>query len=131
MRAYVSISFSNKQLLSTTLHAITETLSQFNIAAFVFVNNYSFKHTDEKQMMQQAMRDIDDCNLLIAEVSDKGIGIGVEVGYAKGKGKPVIYLRHTDAEHSTTVSGISDFHIIYADNADLQVQLSNILRSLV
>ena len=131
MRAYVSISFSNKQLLSATLHAITETLSQFNIAAFVFVNNYSFKHTEEKQMMQQAMSDIDDCDLLIAEVSDKGIGIGVEVGYAKGKGKPVIYLRHKEAEHSTTVSGISDFHIIYADNADLQVQLSNILRSLV
>lgn len=78
-------------------------------------------------MMQQAMDDIDKCSMLIAETSDKAIGIGIEAGYAKAKGKPVIYLRHKDAEHSTTLSGISDIQIIYSDTDDLATKLTNAL----
>ena len=94
---------------------------------FVFVDNYKFDLTEERQMMKQAMADIDNCDILIAEISDKGIGIGIEVGYAKAKDKTVIYLRQKDSEHSTTVSGISNFQIIYSDTSDLKKQLSEVL----
>ncbi|MEO5581154.1 MAG: nucleoside 2-deoxyribosyltransferase [Saprospiraceae bacterium] len=76
------------------------------------------------------MNDIDHCDILIAETSNKGIGIGVEVGYAKAKGKPVIYIRQKDAEHSTTVSGISDFQMIYSDSNNLKNQLTDIINQL-
>jgi len=69
------------------------------------------------------MADIDNSDILIAETSNKGIGIGIEVGYAKAKGKPLIYLRNQNAEHSTTVSGICDFQIIYKNIHDLKNQL--------
>lgn len=111
------------------IRAIVGVLNEFNIASFVFVDHYRFGYAEEQQMMKQAMMDIDDCDILIAETSDKGIGIGIEVGYAKAKGKKVIYLRHQDAEHSTTISGVSDFKIIYADTTDLQYQLANIIRN--
>jgi len=78
--------------------------------------------------MQTAFSAIDKSEILIAEVSDKAIGIGIEVGYAKAKNKPVIYLRHTVAEHSTTVSGSSDYTVIYADTSKLQKQLNEILK---
>jgi len=67
-------------------------LNCFKIQPFVFVDNYAFSPAREKQMMQQAMNDIDRCDLLIAKTSDKGIGIGIEVGYAKAK-KQTRYLR--------------------------------------
>lgn len=82
-------------------------------------------------MMQQAVASIDRCDLLIAEVSDKAIGIGVEAGYAKGKDKPVFYLRQKDSEHSTTVSGISDQSIIYESIPDLELQLSNSIKKIL
>ena len=53
-------------------------------------------------MMDHAMRDIKNSKVLIAETTYKGIGIGIEVRYAKAKGIPVIYLRQKNAEHSTT-----------------------------
>ena len=81
--------------------------------------------------MQQALADIDVCDLLIAEVSDKAIGIGVEAGYAKGKGKPVIYIRQKDSEHSTTLSGISDYRIIYDNINDLELQLSACIKKIL
>jgi 2'-deoxynucleoside 5'-phosphate N-hydrolase len=41
-------------------------------------------------MMAQAFLDIGQSDFLIAETSDKGIGIGIEVGYARAKQKPII-----------------------------------------
>ena len=131
MKAYVAVSYNKRQSLSNVLNCITTTLKQYRIEPLVFVDQYQFTITEEKQMMQQAMAAIDDCDILIAETSDKAIGIGIEVGYAKAKGKPVIYVRHADAAHSTTVSGISNFQIIYTNNADLAEALKNIIIQLL
>lgn len=131
MTAYISVSFSNRKQADRELAAITATLYEFSIAPFIFIDHYRFSLSQEQQMMRQAMADIDNCGLLIAAASYKAIGIGVEAGYAKAKGKPVIYIRQQEAEHSTTVSGISDYHIIYLDASDLRKQLVDILIKIV
>ena len=131
MQAYISIGYSKRYLLSEEIRVITETLQEMNISSFVFVDKYKFDATQERAMMLQAFSDIDQSDILIAETSDKGIGIGVEVGYAKAKGKPVIYLRQAGAEHSTTVSGASDFQVIYTGVTNLQQQLRNVLKILL
>jgi nucleoside 2-deoxyribosyltransferase len=127
MTAYISVSFSKRKLADKAIDAITGTLKEFKIAPLIFVDAYKFDITQEREMMQQAMKDIDNCGILIAETSDKSIGIGIEAGYAKAKGKPVVYVRHKDAEHSTTVAGISDFKIIYNNSNDLQKELAGIM----
>jgi len=131
MKAYISISYTKRQELNNELNAVLEALREFHVNPFVFVDDFKFSPDRENEMMQRAILSIDDCNLLIAETSDKAIGIGIEVGYAKAKGKPVIYMRNKKAEHSTTVSGVSDFQIIYADAKDLRDQLSVILSGIV
>lgn len=130
MKAYISISFSKRKEREKELTAIAETVKELGISPFVFVDNYSFDPAQERQMMEQAMADIDTCDLFIAETSDKAIGIGAEAGFAKAKGKPVIYMRQKDSEHSTTVSGISDFQIIYRDTDDLKRQLAEVLHKI-
>jgi len=128
MQAYIAISYNKRKELQSELDTVKNVLKEYSIIPFVFVDNYNFNSTQEKEMMQTAFTEIDKCDLLIAEVSDKAIGIGIEVGYAKAKKKPVIYLRHASAEHSTTVSGASDCIAIYADTIDLQKQLNEILK---
>ncbi len=131
MKAYIAVSNSQKAKLSSELKAITAGLTKVKVDGFVFVNNYNFTIADEREMMLQAIADIDHCDILIAETSYKGIGIGIEVGYAKAKRKPIIYLRHKNAEHSTTVSGISDFQLIYENIADLQNRLADIVSKAI
>lgn len=106
--------------MDAEVNAIKEILLNHNIEPFVFVDEFKFNPTQEREMMRQAMSIVEGSDLLIAEVSDKAIGIGVEIGYAKAKGKPVIYLRNKNAEHSTTVAGISDFQIVYKDIPELK-----------
>jgi 2'-deoxynucleoside 5'-phosphate N-hydrolase len=131
MKAYIAASYSNRKTLNEVLQAIKATLEALQIEPVVFVDQYSFTATQEKEMMQEAAAAIDDCDMLIAETSYKEIGIGIEVGYAKAKHKPVIYLRHTGAAHSTTVSGISDFSILYTNSNDIKQQLYIILNSII
>lgn len=128
MQAYISISFSKKNELEKEVQAIKNALGKFGISGFVFVDEYQFSAKEEKEMMQKAMEDVEKSAILIAEVSEKGIGIGIEVGYAKAKNIPVIYVRNSSSEHSTTVSGIADFKIIYENVIDLEEKLEKIIR---
>lgn len=130
MQAYISISYSKRKFLQNELDAITDALKLFSITPFVFVDNHSFSPEQENEMMLQAFAEIDKCNLLIAETSDKAIGIGIELGYAKAKNKPVIYLRNKNAEHSTTAAGASDYKIIYNDADDLRKQLCELVKKV-
>jgi len=130
MKAYISVSFDKRKSLDKEITAIIETLNKFEISSLVFVDNYKFDPAQEQQMMTQAMTEIENCDIIIAETSNKAIGIGVEAGYAKAKGKTIIYLRQQDTAHSTTVSGISDYQIIYTDTTDLKKQLGDTVGKL-
>ena len=90
MKAYISISYSKRKQLEKEVQAIKNALQKFEISAFVFVDEHQFSASEEEKLMNQAMKDIDECDFLIAETSEKAIGIGVEVGYAKAKNKPII-----------------------------------------
>ncbi len=131
MKAYISISYSKRKIFEDEVCSIIETFKELSIEPFVFVDQYKFDVTEEKQMMRQALADIDNCDVLVAEVSDKAIGIGIEAGYAKAKGKPIIYMRKNSSEHSTTLSGISDFQIIYRNVEELRFFLSATMKILI
>ena len=127
MKAYIAIPYQGRNEIREELDTITSILNQCGVSPLIFADQNSFKAEEEQQMMQQAMEDINESDWLITLASEKAIGIGIEAGYAKGKGKPVIYIRHMEAEHSTTLSGISDYQIIYVDLQDLGQKLKRIV----
>ena len=79
-------------------------------------------------MMQQAFREIADADLLIAEISEKAMGVGIEIGYAVALQKPVICLRNAGAEHSTTASGSATHSLIYANAGAIAAVLEPVLK---
>ena len=131
MKAYISISYQRRRSLNTAITAIMSVLEEHHVESFVFVDHYKFEETQEEEMMRSALEELEQCDLLIAETSHKGIGIGIEAGYAKAKNKPVVYLRHKEAEHSTTLSGASDHRVIYKNTDDLQQQLVLIIKEII
>ncbi|MEW6577779.1 MAG: nucleoside 2-deoxyribosyltransferase, partial [Chloroflexota bacterium] len=93
------------------------------ITAHIFARAYTFVPHDARAMMAAALRDLRASDLLVAEVTHKAIGVGIEVGMAAALGKPIVYVRRADAEPSTTVGGLAAAFIIYRDAADLRTQL--------
>lgn len=131
MKAYISISYQKRRSLNTAITAIMTVLDEHQIESLVFVDQHKFEPEQEQEMMQAALASLEECDILIAETSHKGIGIGIEAGYAKAKKKPVVYLRHKESEHSTTLSGVSDYSVIYKSADDLQQQLHNVVKEIL
>lgn len=127
----MAVKFDKNQMHNPVIEMVKEVLLQRQIVPIVFIEQYHFSMSEEREMMNKAMEEIDRCDLLIAETSVKGIGIGIEAGYAKGKNIPVIYLRHKGASHSSTLSGLSDYQIIYSDENDLSLKLNSTLECLL
>lgn len=129
--AFISMSFRQKHQIQAVVDRLKGVLSAYDISSKIFVDDYTFEAIDEDTMMNVSCDDIAQCDFLIAELSHKAIGVGVEVGYAVGLGKPVIYMRQHNAEHSTTVSGISTYKIIYTSLDDMEQKLKAIISELL
>jgi nucleoside 2-deoxyribosyltransferase len=127
-KAYLSISYTNRKNLQAEVDAMRQVLAENEIELFVFVDTYQFSANAFRGMMQQAFTDIEACDLLIAEVSEKAIGVGIEIGYTVAKEKPVLYLRNSSAEYSTTAAGSADHIIAYDDVPGLSAKLAETIR---
>lgn len=127
---FLSMSFKNRQQLQPEVATIQQVLEIYGITLNIFVDKYHFKPEEEKAMMATACAEIKLADLLIAEVSEKAIGVGIEIGFAVALSKPVLYLRKEGSEYSTTVGGITSHHIIYSDLTDLKEQLKQTLSAL-
>ncbi|KKQ89636.1 MAG: hypothetical protein UT12_C0010G0007 [Candidatus Curtissbacteria bacterium GW2011_GWC2_38_9] len=127
-KVFISYSFADKnkfRFFDKQLRRFLETT--FGIDAYSFVFDFK-KKTDNKTLMKLALEKIDESDLLLAELTYKSIGIGIEVGYAKAKGKRIIYMHRIGTELSTTTSGVCDIRIEYKDISDLLVQLKKVLK---
>ncbi len=124
VKAFISYSFTDKNKFRNFDKKLREFLKRnFNIVAYSFVFDFK-KRVDNASLMKSALKKIDESDLLIVELSNKVIGIGLEVGYAKAKGKKIIYFHKIGSEVSTTVDGISDIRIEYKNISDLFNQLT-------
>ena len=118
-KAYFAISYSNRKQFDKEVESLQNLFNKNNIELLVFVDKYDFKANQEKEMMKVAFEEIDGSDFLIAELSTKSIGVGIEIGYAFAKEKPIFYLRKKDSKYSTTASGCSNYLIEYENELNL------------
>lgn len=125
-KVYISYSFSKREDFRELHEKIKGLLKEkFNLDAYAFV--FDFVDTvDDKALMDEALLKIDESDFLIAELSYKSVGIGIEAGYARAKGKPVIYLHKKGTESKQTMNGISSVVITYDNIEDLLTKVSEI-----
>ncbi len=125
--AYFGISKSNRVNFDNEINELKKCFAKHSIELFVFVDKYNFKIGQEKEMMNMAFEEIDNSTFLIVELTKKAIGVGIEVGYAFAKQKPIIYIKRKDAKHSTTIEGCSDYSIEYENEFQLSKEIKKII----
>ncbi len=68
---------------------------------------------------------INECDILIAEVTVPSLGVGYEIGYAESLNKRIICLYQNDESISAMIKGNNSItHIPYDDVAELLTKLS-------
>jgi len=126
-QAYLAISYSKRKDFDKEIETLTQLLAENNIKLLVFVDKYSFEKNQEKEMMKTAFQEIDKSDFLIAELTNKAIGVGIEIGYAYAKEKPVFYIRKKGSKLSTTALGSSSYVIEYENELDLKESMKKLL----
>jgi len=127
---YIAIALRTRSHYDNIIRVICAVVEKAGMNPIVFVDQFDYAPQEARAMMQMAFQTLENADLLIVEGSEKAIGVGVEVGYAAGKNKPIIYLRHENAEYSTTVGGTATYALVYQDAEDLHQQLIRTLREL-
>lgn len=72
------------------------------------------------ELMRQSLSLIATCDLVLVELSEKGVGVGLEAGYAYALGKPIVTIARTGADVSETLWGISSCAVHYHKLQDLK-----------
>ena len=126
-KAFISYSFADRDKFRSFNKQLKKFLKQnLSIKTYSFVFDFK-KKVSSKTLMKLALEKIDESDLLLAELSYKSIGIGLEVGYAKARGKRIIYIHRVGTELSTTVDGVCDIRVEYKNIPDLLAKLKKVL----
>ncbi len=67
-----------------------------------------------EELMRLTFKEIDDSQAVVIEFSEKGVGLGIEAGYAFAKNIPIIVVAPIDADISGTLRGIAKAVISYS-----------------
>ncbi|HLC32317.1 MAG TPA: nucleoside 2-deoxyribosyltransferase [Candidatus Nanoarchaeia archaeon] len=121
MNAYLAIKFSGEKNRNL-IEEICSALQKAKINTTVMVRDYEQwgkKSFSLQELMKLTFSCIDKANILIVELSEKGVGLGIEAGYAHARNKPIIVIAKTGSDISKTLQGIAQEIIFYNNPADL------------
>lgn len=122
MKFYLGIKFhedlSNKGLIERICH-IAEKQNNSIICDHRDLEHWGEILFSSKELMQQTFEIIENCDAVIIEFSESGVGIGIEVGYAVARNIPVYVLLPKGNDISPTIQGVCKSCYEYETDEDL------------
>ncbi|MGC9395007.1 MAG: nucleoside 2-deoxyribosyltransferase [Anaerolineae bacterium] len=122
MRVYLAIKFhadcSNRELITT----ISSVLAECGCETFCVIRDlerWGEVRFSPDILMQQSFAAIDASDALLVELTEKGVGVGIEAGYAFARGIPVFTIAEAGADISETLRGISQATCSYTTYDEL------------
>lgn len=70
-------------------------------------------HYPPQELMRLTFERIRLCDCILVELSEKGVGVGIETGYAVALGKPVWVIARSGSDISETLRGIAKHVFTY------------------
>ena len=118
MKAYLAIKFYEDGRNKEVIESIDNILKSLGIDSNIVIRDiekYGKVKINEDKLMELSFKLIDNSDILIIEFSEKGVGLGIEAGYAYSKNKPIIVIAKKGSDISATLKGIAR-QIIFYDN---------------
>ncbi len=81
----------------------------------------------EQELMQKSLQMLKASDACLVEISEKGVGVGLEAGYAHAIGIPIIVVAKRGTDIPETLSGIAQ-EILFYETFDDLIQLRDALK---
>jgi len=129
-KAFLSIKYHKDNGNRAIIESICEALSAvgFNTSVVVRdIEDWGEINLSSQELMKRSFNLIDKCQVVFVECSQKGMGVGIEAGYAFARGKPIVVLAKKGTELSNTLSGIANEVFYYSHPSELSVLIESLL----
>jgi nucleoside 2-deoxyribosyltransferase len=132
MKVFLSIKFhedsSNRALIEKIISAI-EANGCEAVCVIRDIERWGEHKSSIQELMQQTFDLIGSCDVVVVDLSEKGVGIGIEAGYACAMGKPIWVIARSESELSETLLGIAKTVRTYEDAEELSRIFFDLIKS--
>jgi len=119
-KVYIGIKFYSDYRNKAIVEKLTSIFENKGYETSCIVRDYKQGEQSEfspNELMKATFEQIDLCDLVIIDLTEKGVGLGIESGYAFAKGIPILTVAKKGSDISETIAGISKDVFIY-DNLE-------------
>lgn len=110
MRLYIAAKFHSDNRNRRLIEAIADTLKGAGMESVSVVRDYERwgrVALTAENLMAITFRELARCDAIVIDISEKGVGLGIEAGFAFARGMPILVLAEADREIPKTLSGIA------------------------
>lgn len=130
-KAFMSLKFYNGEKSKKQVEDLTRVMNQAGIENVVMVRDvekYGKAELPEgkKLMLDYAFPAMKECDMLVVEFSEKGVGLGIGAGYAYAIGKPIYVIAKNGSDISLTMQNLAKRVIFYSEPEDLLEEFKKI-----
>lgn len=131
MKVFLSVKFHADMHNREEIEHILDLLETCGHNTFCVVRDlerWGLVRFDDKELMRQTLLHIRDSHLVLVETSEKGVGIGIEAGYAHARGIRIVAIARDGSDFSATLRGISHISYFYKSFEDLREFITRLNR---
>ena len=121
MKAYISIKYRADNGNKDCIQKISSALEQNGFETVCVardIEKWGGVQLSPHELMQRTFTEIDSSNLLVVDLTEKGVGLGIEAGYAHAKQIPIVVIAKKGSDISATLQGISQRLVLYDEFED-------------
>lgn len=122
MTIYLGIKFHADNSNRAKIEALTDVLTECGFQSICIrrdVEKWGDIELSAADLMRTTFELIETCEAAVIDLTEKGVGLGIEAGYAYAKGIPVITIAEIGSDISTTLAGISELVQHYQNLGEL------------
>ena len=123
-RAYFGIKYHKDNQNRDKIDSITTVLKNYGIETICIardIEKWGNIQLSSQELMGITFKEIDKSDFVILEMTEKGVGLGIEAGYAVAKGKRLIILINKKYKLSNTMQGIAHVVIPYSQTDEITI----------
>lgn len=129
MKVYLAIKYhtdlSNRLLIEAILDGL-EAAGFTTACALRDIEAWGEVRVSASDLMRYSFELIDSSDLILIELSEKGVGLGIEAGYAYAQRKRIITVLQTARDVSTPLEGIANQVFFYNDLTQLNLYFASL-----
>ena len=122
MKAFISIKYREDNSNKDCILKISSALERNGFETVCIardIENWGQIELSPEELMRRTFAEIDSSHLMVVDLTEKGVGLGIEAGYAYAKKTPIVVIAKRGSDISTTLQGISQKQFLYEKFEDL------------